>query len=279
MPILIPEPRDVDPPKPGPDGRWAGLRTARGVLRSLWIYYGHRRRARMDRFYRSFLGPGDLAFDIGSHVGDRIGSFRRLGARVLALEPQPALARTLRWLYGRDPLVRIEVAAVGRVSGEAILHLNRTNPTVSTLSASFIAAAQGKPGWQGQSWDDRLRVRQVTLDDLIAGHGLPRFIKIDVEGFEAEVLGGLSQPPAALSFEFTTIQKEVARACLDACDRLGFTSFNAVLGEDHRFVLTSWVDAHTIGQWLTALPPAANSGDIYARAPRSASATQGQEAS
>ena len=81
------------------------LRTARGVMRSLGIYYGwhqrHRSRA-MDALYGQFVKRGDLVFDIGAHVGDRVASFRRLGARVVAVEPQPALAFTLSMLYGRD---------------------------------------------------------------------------------------------------------------------------------------------------------------------------------
>jgi hypothetical protein len=65
--------------------------TLRGVLRSLRIYYGDRkRRDAMDALYRRFIRPGDLAFDVGAHVGDRVASFRRLGARVVAVEPQPA---------------------------------------------------------------------------------------------------------------------------------------------------------------------------------------------
>ena len=60
------------------------LRTLRGVARSLRIYYGDRaRRTAMDRLYGAFVRPGDLVFDVGAHVGDRIGAFRRLGARVL----------------------------------------------------------------------------------------------------------------------------------------------------------------------------------------------------
>src|SRR5262252_2022118 len=86
--------------------RW---RTLRGVVRSLRIYYSDAaRRAAMDRFYRNFIKPGDLVFDVGAHVGDRIGAFRRLGARVVAIEPQPALVRTLRLIYGRDRMVTIE---------------------------------------------------------------------------------------------------------------------------------------------------------------------------
>src|ERR1043165_279294 len=94
-------------------------RTWHGVLRSLGIYYGNRsQRAAMDRLYRQFVRAGDLVFDVGAHVGDRVGSFRRLGARVVALEPQPALVTTLKLLYGRDRNVAIEAKAVGRRSGE-----------------------------------------------------------------------------------------------------------------------------------------------------------------
>jgi hypothetical protein len=85
------------------------VRAARGVIRSLRIYYGdRRRRGALDRHYAGFAGAGDLVFDIGGHVGDRVASFRRLGARVVAVEPQPALAATLRLFYGRNPAVTIE---------------------------------------------------------------------------------------------------------------------------------------------------------------------------
>ena len=57
-----------------------GLRTARGILRSLGIYYGaHGHSAAKRRLYRQFIQPGDLVFDVGAHVGDRVASFRRLG--------------------------------------------------------------------------------------------------------------------------------------------------------------------------------------------------------
>ncbi len=85
-------------------------RTWRGVVRSLRIYHGRNApRVAMNRLYRQFVQPGDLVFDIGAHVGDRVAAFRRLGARVVAVEPQPALVRTLRLLFGRDAAVTIEV--------------------------------------------------------------------------------------------------------------------------------------------------------------------------
>lgn len=241
------------------------IRTWFGVWRSIRIYYGDQQRAAaMDELYSQFVRPGDLVFDIGAHVGDRIASFRRLGAKVVAVEPQPAMVKVLLKIYGKSYDIKLEPVAIGSSEGEVELRINVRNPTISTASADFIRATEGAPGWQGERWNRTLRVPVTTLDGLIERHGKPAFIKIDVEGFEAEALAGLSQAVAALSFEFTTIQKDVAQAALERCVALDYTRFNAALGESQQFVHEDWEDAAFISRWLDALPQEANSGDIYA---------------
>jgi len=240
------------------------IRMARATLRSLRIYYGDRARAAaMDRLHGNFVRSGDLVFDVGAHVGDRIASFRRLGARVVAVEPQRPMVKALRLLYGRDRSVTIEPVAVGGQPGRARLLINADNPTVSSVSPAFVAAAEGAPGWETQRWSASAEVEVTTLDALIMRHGVPAFIKIDVEGFEAEALSGLSQAVRALSFEFTTIQRDVGLACIEQCAAMGYTRFNSALGESQTMV-GEWVGAGQIARWLRALPQAANSGDIYA---------------
>ena len=237
---------------------------ARAVGRSLRIYHARGRGLVLDAFYGRFLGPGDLAFDIGAHAGDRTACFRRLGAQVVAVEPQPALQRLLRRLFGGDPGVARVAALVGATAGHATLWINRRNPTISTASAAFIAATDGAAGWEGEAWDQQLERPVTTLDALCAEHGRPDFVKIDVEGFEAEALRGLSFAPRALSFEFTTIQRGVALACLGRLAALGYRDFNVSLGESMQFAHPVPLRAAAMADYVAALPHGANSGDVYA---------------
>lgn len=246
----------------------SGAKDARiwiGLARSLWIYRSSRsHHRRLVDFYGDFVSSGGLVFDVGAHVGDRIKAFRTLGARVVALEPQRQAFRILKVLHGRDENVALVCAAAGPSTGEAVLRVNSANPTVSTLSDGFVAASEGAQGWEGQVWNRSETVPVTTLDGLITVHGVPDFIKIDVEGFEADVLAGLSRPVPAVSFEIVVMAKPAALAALDAAIATGFNQFRLSLGESHVWE-GPWVDAAAIARMIRDMPAAANSGDVYAR--------------
>ncbi|MEV0809819.1 FkbM family methyltransferase [Micromonospora sp. NPDC050200] len=239
------------------------------LRRSLEFYYGDpAREAAMDELYARFVEAGDLVFDVGSHVGDRTGSFRRLGARVVAVEPQPLCLRAMRTIYAGEDDVMLVEAACGAYDGSVRLHVNSRNPTVTTASSHFLDAADGADGWEDQVWDSTVEVASTTLDSLIGRHGTPTFVKIDVEGFEEAVLAGLSRPLPALSFEFTTIERAMALRCVDRLTALGFDAFNIAFGDDMALALGEWQSAAEMAEHLRSLPHEVNSGDVYCVSPR-----------
>ncbi len=237
-----------------------------GIARSLWLSHGIPLRAGgMARLYRPFVPQGGLCFDIGAHLGNRVRCWRRLGARVVAVEPQPDMLRVLAALFSRDPGVTLVALAVGREVGTARLWVSERHPTVSSLSADWIARVSADPAFRAVHWDLGPEVRVITLDRLIADHGLPAFIKLDIEGLEADALAGLSHPVAALSFEYLPPVRAVALDCIEILERLGAYRYNYSVGESHRLSAEHWLDGTEIRRFLAGLAPGARSGDIYAR--------------
>ena len=240
--------------------RWLGL------LRSLIVYWRPGRQRGLRRFYRSWIRPGDLVFDVGAHLGDRSVAFASLGARVVALEPQPHVVRWLRRIVRNHERITVRAEAVGRSPGAARLALSARNPTVSTLAEEWRETlTRSNPGFRGVRWEEVVEVPVVTLDGLIETYGQPRFCKIDVEGHEAEVLAGLSRPLRGLSLEFVAGGLDVAVACVTRLEELGPYEYNAIAGEGRTLVFEPWLAADDLVDWLREGAGGASSGDVYAR--------------
>lgn len=235
-----------------------------GLWRSLLMYYGiPGRQSRMRRLYGQFIQRDDLCFEIGAHVGNRLLAWRALGARVVALEPQPLLMQTLQRRYGKDAAIILEEKAVGAQPGEATLHISTRTPTVTTMSKDWIARVQKDASFSKVEWDRQVTVPVTTLDALIDTWGEPKFCKIDVEGFELEVLEGLSRPLAALSFEYIPAAIAVATGCIKRLEMLGQYEYNLAPGESHKLQLDQWLGAEEMTRLLEQIRD--GSGDVYAR--------------
>ena len=242
----------------------SGLRSAAGLARSLIIYYSRPHRIGLTgRFYGQFAGPGDVVFDIGGHVGNRSRALRRTGAKVVTLEPQPLFYRFLKRTLPAD--ITVLPLAAGPRGGASSMSVSSLHPTVSSLRADIGRAVKGDAGFDAVVWDETAEIEMTTLDALIAEHGRPAFIKIDVEGFEDQVLAGLSQPVPALAFEFLPSMPEVAEACIMRLESLGRYEFNLMTGERLRFLTPHWVDGTAIRGHVVAAFAQGRSGDVYAR--------------
>ena len=237
-----------------------------GLLRSLVVYWRPGRQRALKRLYRPLVGTGDLVFDVGAHLGDRTAAFAALGARVVALEPQPAVRRWLERIVGLSERVTVSGEAVGRTVGTARLAVSKRTPTLSTLADDWRAKMpEANPTFRNVRWEETVEVPVTTLDALIERYGVPRFCKIDVEGYEAEVLAGLSEPVPGLSVEFVSGGLEVAVACVRRLEALGSYEFNAIRGERRTFMFDGWQTGESMARWLRDGAGGASSGDVYAR--------------
>lgn len=235
-----------------------------GLLRSLAIYYGRPWRiGRMARFYGQFVGPGDVAFDIGAHVGSRSRALARTGARVVALEPQRLFHGFLKATAPRN--IAVLKMAAGASAGTATFAVSSLHPTVSTLAPSTLTDLGEAAGFRTVVWDAQETVEVTTVDLLAARYGQPAFVKIDVEGAESEVLAGMSHPARTVAFEFLPGGSDAAVRCAARLMEIGQYEFNLVIGEGVGWHLTEWCDGESLRTVLDEPDMRSSFGDIYAR--------------
>ena len=244
----------------------APIQRTLGFSFSFLIYYGlpfHHKA--LTQIYAPFIRPGDLCFDLGAHLGDRVRAWSKLKARVIALEPNPASMSWLRHFYGnRENIILLE-QAIGAQAGKADFWISRLTPSISTLSHQWLTTVQESTRFSGAHWDEQITVTVTTLDALIQQYGKPAFCKIDVEGAELEVLQGLSQALPALSFEYIPAAIETAVGCIDRLSQLGNYEYNWRVSEFPRLRSRDWRPPDDMRAQLERMPRDGNSGDVYAR--------------
>jgi FkbM family methyltransferase len=190
------------------------------------------------KLYSGFINEGDLCFDIGANYGNRTYAFLKIGAKVVAVEPQIMLAKYLRRKFKNE--IVIVTQALGSNNGYRKMYLSDAN-TLSSLSEEWVSKVKNNR-FKGIQWDGETNVEVTTLDDLISKYGKPKFCKIDVEGYELEVLKGLSSPIDVLSFEYTIPEFTMkAIQCIQYLNSLGSIVCNYSPGESMELCLKDWL--------------------------------------
>lgn len=216
------------------------------------------------KFYKQFVKEGDLVFDIGANVGNRVISFLECKARVVAVEPQPECVQTLKEKFSEK--ITIENVGLGEKEGELQMHIS-TDSTVSSFSKEYISST--KERFKYSQWVDVITVPITTLDKLIEKHGLPKFCKIDVEGYELQVLHGLNSKVPYLSLEYCVPEmSQQLNDCVEYLQRLAPDGkFNYSIGESMQWALLDWLEPKVFISHLKSEEFKRSSfGDIYFKA-------------
>ena len=218
----------------------------------------------MVAFYQQFIRVGDLCFDVGANVGERTDIFLTLGARVVCVEPQPACVERLIGKYRDNTKVVVVAKGLAPEPGTMKLMLCKEAHTLATFAENWKSGR-----FRGYKWESTLDVPVTTLDLLLRKYGKPAFCKIDVEGYEYQVLQGLSSPTGIVSFEFTREFLDDAGRCMDHLGSLGYSEFNYALGDNLRgtpaLALRDWTNSRLIMDAVANEEGALLWGDIYAR--------------
>lgn len=156
-------------------------------------------------FYKSFLPSTNLLFDIGGYDGHKTAAFLHIAEKVVCCEPDPTNFKVLKIRFRqKQKRVFLENVALGAAEGVGTMFLHHEASAFNTLNPKFKDVTEND---NLQKWSEKIKfqksvpVTTTTLDKLICKYGLPYFIKIDVEGYELEVLKGLSQPVPYISIE------------------------------------------------------------------------------
>lgn len=236
----------------------------------LWYWHLNRlNRRECAKLYGQFIQAGDVCFDIGANVGEHAQVMLTLGAKVVAVEPQRESIDALRRRFASNPnFILIPKAAGAEVGWDKLMVCGRS--ICSSLSPEYVDAVttSGRLPPHLFKWDEVREVPITTLDELISEFGTPSFTKIDVEGFEAEVIKGCSHKLKMLSFEFTPEYLQPAVDCIFMLEKLGPMEFNYTVESERVFRLPQWVAGGKLSDILQATQfriVTAPGGDIYAR--------------
>lgn len=216
------------------------------------------------RFYNQFIGPNDLVFDVGANIGNRTEPLLEIGARVVAIEPQKECCKILEKKFGN----KIQLVPMGLGETEEIKDFYVANiKTISSFSTEWIESVK-KDRFKNYTWEKPTKVRITTLNNLIDKYGLPKFIKIDVEGYELEVLKGLTYAVDLISFEYTVPEQiQKAKDCISQIENYNSEiECNFSAGESMEFTLTNWLSATDFKKYISTTAFISSAfGDIYVR--------------
>ena len=218
-----------------------------------WVIRAHEKEVGL---YRSFLGSCGLIFDIGAYDGHKTAAFLEIADKVIACEPDPDNfdLLTIRFRNKRKRVVLHQTAVADR-AGTGLFHIHYPGSAFNTLNVKWKEMLEAD---KGVRWNEVIRFSEgssrevpvTTLDELIRLYGVPDLIKIDVEGYEKQVIDGLNREVPCISFEcqLPEFRDDLLAVLAKLTGFDGETVFNVV--HEEALVLPAFVSYGRILEWM-----------------------------
>jgi len=216
------------------------------------------------KIYEQIIKTGDFCFDVGTNNGNKTEKMLEMGTKVLCIEPQLSCVEYIKKRFQGNPNIQIVPKAAGAQKSNGEIFISQAH-TLSSMSKEFMQETS-KERFKGVTWNSTQKIEIITLDELIETFGMPAFCKIDVEGFEVEVLKGLTKPINTLSIEFVPELKHNTIECINLLKNIGNYLFNYSEGETEVFSFSEWIGAEEMIEFLKKNNDFRVSfGDLYAK--------------
>ena len=150
---------------------------------------------------------------------------------------------------------------VGSKPGQLKFYVNERALGTSTFEKKWIQSQR----LSGLKWNKTIIVNVTTLDELIKEYGVPKFCKIDVEGFEYNVLKGLHHKIEYISFEFSGEFLTEINKCVRLLEKLGKTQYNYSINENYELASKKWLSSRELIKKIQSMHGKDLCGDIYAK--------------
>lgn len=173
-----------------------------------------------------------LIFDIGYNKGDFakkcIEKFPE--CKVIGVEANLGLT------YGVSETKNLKILNAlvsSKDNKEIAFYIEPYQSGISTASKDFIENSRFKKGSKSlkpnsSSWMEPILIKSITLDTMVAEFGTPDYIKIDVEGYEHEVIKGLSQKQNTICFEWHEEFYEDVYKIVEHLQKIGYEKFGII---------------------------------------------------
>jgi FkbM family methyltransferase len=211
----------------------------------------------------TIIKKNDLIFDVGCNMGNKSQEFLKFDTKIVGFEPQPKCVNMLNNIFANNSSIIIEPIGLDFFKGKSFIY-EATHHTISSMSLDFINKVK-EERFTDCNWGKKIEIQVDTLDNMILKYGTPNYIKIDVEGYELNVLKGLSSSIENISIEFTPELCQNSIDCINYIETInGNCKYNYGYCNNNYFKYENWVNKEEIISYLKSVKDYKfEFGDIY----------------